>query len=261
METNQLRARWRDGQPSFGGWCSIPSSFSAEVVASLPFDFVCVDMQHGLADFGQLLPMLQAISVHRRTPVVRLPVGEMSTAQRALDAGAQALIFPMISSAADAAAAAAACRYAPTGTRSYGPIRSRMHLGADPDHVNAEVACIVMIETRAAVDDLADIVTTPGVDGIYVGPNDLALALGQPIGSDDPEFTELVKRIAAVAREHGVAPGIHTVGGAAAARYCAEGFAFATISTDAAILSAACQRELEAARGAGASKERAGIYG
>ena len=123
METNQLRARWRDGQPSFGGWCSIPSSFSAEVVASLPFDFVCVDMQHGLADFGQLLPMLQAISVHRRTPVVRLPVGEMSTAQRALDAGAQALIFPMISSAADAAAAAAACRYAPTGTRSYGPIR------------------------------------------------------------------------------------------------------------------------------------------
>jgi 4-hydroxy-2-oxoheptanedioate aldolase len=261
VETNQLKARWRDGLPSFGGWCSIPSSFSAEVVASQPFDYVCVDMQHGLADYGQLLPMLQAVSIHGRTPVVRLPVGELSTAQRALDAGAQALIFPMISSAAEAAAAAGACRYAPAGNRSYGPIRSRMHLGSDPDHVNAQVACIVMIETRAAVDDLEAIVTTPGVDGVYVGPADLALALGYPIGSDDPELARTVARIASVAREHGVAPGIHTANGTTAARYCAEGFAFATISTDAAILSAAVQRELDAARGVAAGTERASIYG
>lgn len=199
--------------------------------------------------------MLQAISIHDRTPVVRVPIGDTSTAQRVLDAGAQVLIFPMVNSASEAAMAVAACRYAPLGTRSFGPVRSRMHLGADPERVNAEIACVVMIETPAAVDALEAIVTTPGIDGLYVGPSDFALALGHEVGTDDPELAAMIARIASVARKHGVAAGIHASNGAAGAAYCAQGFAFATICGDAALLSVGAERELTAARDANLERE------
>lgn len=247
MHQMRLRERWSTADGAFGGWCAIPSSFSAEIVGSLGFDYVCVDLQHGLADFHDLLPMLQALSTHGPTPLVRIPLGDFGTAQRALDAGAEGLIFPMISSAEDAAAAARACRYPPRGDRSYGPIRSRMHLGPDAGHANEQVACIVMIETRGAIDNLDAILTTEGIDAIYVGPSDLAFALGVEMGDTTVDAT--IGRILESARRHGIPAGIHTNSGAAARKQVEAGFSFATVFTDAGVLTNAYRAELEDARG------------
>lgn len=250
MKTNKLKKLWSAGRPALGGWCSIPSSFSAEIVANIGFDYVCIDMQHGLADFGDLVPMLQAVSITGPTPVVRIPVGDFATAQRALDAGAEGLIFPLISSVADAEAAVAACRYPPAGRRSYGPIRSRLHLGPDAAHADNEIACIVMIETRGAVEELERIVVCPGIDAVYVGPNDLALALGLPVGRRGPEFETAIERVLSVCREHGIPAGFHATSGQAALEAIERGFAMATISTDAALLTAVYQAEFQVASAA-----------
>jgi 4-hydroxy-2-oxoheptanedioate aldolase len=249
VRNSRLKTAWRAGRRTLGAWCSIPSSFSAEIVASAGFDYVCVDMQHGLADFGQLVPMLQAISVHGPTPLVRVPIGGLATAQRVIDAGAEGVIFPMISTRQEALAAVSACRYPPLGERSFGPIRSRMHLGADVDHANSEVACIVMIETERALANLDEIVGCPGLDAIYVGPNDLSLALGLAIGSNDPVLDEAIDAILAVCRNHAVPAGFHAMTGLAGLRAIERGFTMATVATDAALLTAACLREFEAATG------------
>ena len=247
VKTNRLKAMWLAGTPALGGWCAIPNSFSAEIVASMGFDYVCVDMQHGLADFGQLVPMLQAIAAQGPTPLVRVPVGDLALAQRVMDAGAEGVIFPMISTRDEAAAAVATCRYQPLGQRSFGPIRSRMHLGPDVEHANAEVACIVMLETEGALRHLDGILGCPGVDAVYVGPNDLSLALGLPIGSTDARLDQAIDLILAACRTHGVPAGFHASSGQAALRALKRGFDMVTVTTDAAVLSAAYRTEFQAA--------------
>ena len=145
------------------------------------FDALCVDMQHGLTDFSDLWPMLQAISQTDTVPVVRVPWNEPAMIMKVLDAGAYGVIVPMVSNRAEAERAVAACRYPPAGMRSNGPNRVLLYAGADyQKHANDEVACIVMIETPEGIEKLDEIVSTPGVDAAYIGPTDLALALGLP---------------------------------------------------------------------------------
>lgn len=251
-ERNRLRTAWSEGRSTVGGWCAIPSSFSAELVASLGPDYVCIDMQHGLTSFSELVPMLQAIAIYGPTPLVRIPHGDLATAQRALDAGAQGLIIPLVQNARDAAEAAAVCRYPPLGTRSYGPIRSRLHLGTDTQQVNREVLCIAMIETAEGLENLDEIVGCPGVDAVYVGPADLALALGASVGSEDA-IEAALDRILSACRRRDVPAGIHSASGDGARKALNRGFMMATVTTDAALLSAVYQQELAAARGAPAA--------
>lgn len=258
----RLRTALREGRPAVGGWCSIPSSFSAELVASLGPDYVCVDMQHGLTGISELVPMLQGIAVHGPTPLVRIPHRDLATAQRALDAGAQGVIVPLVQNARDAAEAVAACRYPPLGTRSFGPIRARLHLGTDTEQVNREVLCIVMIETAEGLANLDEILACPGVDAVYVGPADLALGLGARVGSESA-IADALDRILSACRSRGVPAGIHAASGDGARRALEQGFMMATVTTDAALLSAVYQRELTVARGAApAAADRAsGPYG
>src|SRR5664280_2262732 len=166
MRANKLRGILDAGRPAIGGWCTIPSSVSAEIVASLGFEYICVDMQHGLMDFGGAVAMLQAISGYETTPIVRVPVGNYGVAQRVLDAGAEGVIFPMTNTAAETREAVAACRYAPAGKRSMGPVRSYLHLGEDTHNADAQVMCMVMIETVEALANLDEILSVPGLNGL-----------------------------------------------------------------------------------------------
>lgn len=259
------------GAPAFGGWCSIASSFTAELVASCGFAYVTVDMQHGLSSFGDLVPMLQGIGRWGTTPLVRVPVGDTATAQRALDAGAEGIIFPFISSKADAIAAVAACRYPPAGLRSFGPVRSRLVSGADTDRANSSVLCIVMIETQEALENLPAILATPGVDAVYVGPADLGLSLGRGSPrdgiygqgrtlsnsgpSDGEDLQPVLDRILNDCSASAKPAGIHAPSGLAAAQFLKSGFAFASVSTDAALLATVLQSELAHAHDAVREKE------
>jgi 4-hydroxy-2-oxoheptanedioate aldolase len=217
---------------------TVPSSFSAEIMAHAGFDWVCVDMQHGMIDFSHLVPMLQGISSADTVPLVRVPRNEPGIIGKSLDAGAWGIIVPMVNSREEAQAAVEACRYAPVGIRSYGPLRANYSVGSDYfARANAEVACIVMVETEEAVARVDDIVSVPGVDAVYMGPADLSITLGLPPGPDqsDPIFTAALETVVEACRRHGVIPGIAGNARTAGTRL-EQGFRLVEVASDAGLL-------------------------
>lgn len=250
VEPTLLKQKWAAGEPALGAWLTIPSSFSAEAVSHQGFDYVCIDMQHGLIDYAAATEMLLAIHSAGPTPVVRVPSNDFAMINKVLDAGALGIIVPMIASVADTEAAVRACRYPPLGGRSFGPTRAAFVAGADYfANANEAVACIPMIETKAALDDLDAVLSVEGVDAVYVGPNDLSLALGQPPGSDNPPpYQDAYRRIAEGCAARGIAAGIHA-NAKLAAKHVETGYRMITVTTDLSVLSAGCGRDLRTARG------------
>lgn len=252
MRQNRALARWRAGEQTFGGWLMLSNTHAAELMAHAGFDWICVDLQHGLLDYADLRHMLPAISTTDTTPLVRVAGHEPAAIMKALDAGAMGVIVPMINSRAEAEAAVAACRYPPLGQRSFGPIRAALYGGRGyAAEANEQIACIAMIETREGIENLEDIVTTPGLGGVYIGPADLALALGLPprLDADEPEHVATVKRIRETCGRHGVPVGIHTSGTLATKARLAEGFNFVTLGSDAGFMMEAAAAALGAVRG------------
>lgn len=250
MRENRLKAKWRAGEPTFGVWLSIPDSVVAEAVAQAGFDYCCVDMQHGLADYSTAVSMLQAISTTDCTPIVRVPWNEPGIIGRMLDAGAMGVVIPMVNSVDEARAATQACRYHPAGFRSFGPLRATIYAGADYfDGANEQVACIPMIETRRAVDDLDAILDVPGIDAVYVGPADLAVTYGVAPGVDnpDPDYQKALAKVVSTCRGRGIVPGIHCTGQLAATR-AVQGFQMITASADFGAVTSGVRRDLAQAR-------------
>jgi 4-hydroxy-2-oxoheptanedioate aldolase len=242
MRPNTLRRLHRAGAPIVNAWLSIPSAYAAEVVASQDFDAATVDMQHGMMGFAEAVGMLQAISTTRAIPLVRPPGLDGPAIMRLLDAGAYGVICPMISTRAEAEALVAACRYPPAGRRSFGPSRGLLYGGADYfSHANAEILVLAMIETREALANLDEILATSGLDGVYVGPNDLAIELGHAPKAehDHPEVVAAIARICAATNDRGLLAGIFCSDGAAARQRRREGFGLVTPGNDAATLKAA----------------------
>ena len=255
MRQNRVKQAWREGQVTYGAWLSVPSSFTSEVMAHQGFDWLCIDMQHGVIDYQLAVTMLQAISTTETTPFVRVPWNEPGIIGKMLDAGAYGIIIPMVNSRTEAEAAVGACRYVPDGYRSYGPVRAAYYAGADyASQANAEIACIPMIETTTAIECLDEILTVPGIDAVYVGPADLSLTLGLPpaMYHDDQSFQQARQTIVKVCQQRGIVPGIH--GNAALAGKNAEdGFRMITISSDVGAMAGAAAEDLRSVRDAGPS--------
>ena len=249
MQENAVKAKWGRGEVTFGGWLSIPSSFSAEVMAYRGFDWLCLDLQHGVIDYQVAVTMLQAISATDTVPIVRVPDASFGFINKMLDAGAMGIIVPLINTAEEARAVVAACRYFPDGSRSIGP--TRVSVSAGPEYAqraNAEVACIPMIETKQALGNLDAILSVPGVDAVYVGPSDLSLTLGLPPGPDSGgAFEEARLAIAQACSAKGVVAGIHA-NAALAAKHAAAGYQMITVSTDVGSLVRGAEADLVLAR-------------
>lgn len=251
MRPNRLREIWARGGAAVNGWLAIANSFSAETMAQQGWDSLTIDLQHGLADAGDLIPMLQAISTTATVPVVRVPWLEPGILMRALDAGAYGVICPMVSSREDAQRLVAYTHYAPRGTRSYGPVRATLYGGADyPQYADSTIVAFAMIETAQALEHIDDILSVDGLDAIYIGPSDLSLALGCKPSFDDlePPAAQAVEHILARAKAHGVVAGIHTGSPEGALRRVAAGFQFVTISSDARLMVEGAQRVVQAMR-------------
>jgi 4-hydroxy-2-oxoheptanedioate aldolase len=249
MRPNKVKQMWREGKPAIGGWCSIPSSVTAEIMAHQGFDWVCVEAQHSGVDFTTALPMLQAISSTDCAPFVRVPWNEPWILMKYLDGGAYGLIVPMIETKEDAERAVWATRYPPAGGRSLGPFRGTIYGGSDyADRANDEIALCLMIETPAALENLDAIASVPGVDCLYIGPSDLSqsLGLGPRYDADNPLHAETVTRIREACERHGKVPGIHTNGNALTSRYIREGFKMLLLTSDSANIASGVQRELNA---------------
>lgn len=252
MRENTAKSKWAAGEVTHGAWLSIPSSFSAEVMAHQGFDWICIDMQHGVVDYQVAVTMLQAIGTTDTIPFVRVPWNEFGIIGKVLDAGAMGVIIPMVNSVAEAKAAVAACRYFPDGSRSFGPTRAGFYAGSDYfGGANREIACIPMIETKQAVEGIDDILSVPGIDAVYVGPADLSITLGLPPGMDNGgAFEEARVAIAEACKRHGVVAGIHA-NAKLAEKHAAAGYQMITISSDAGSLAAGSSRDLREARGSG----------
>jgi len=263
VRENRLRRLWREGGAAVNGWLAIPSSVSAEAMAHQGWDSLTIDMQHGLVDYTNAVPMLQGISTTETVPLARVPWLEPGIIMKALDAGAYGIICPMVNTREDAERFVGACRYAPQGYRSFGPTRALLYAGADyPKHANQTVLTIAMIETAQALENLEAIVSTPGLDGIYIGPADLARSLGHTPKFDhtEPELPEPIERIMTAAKAHGVVPGIHCGSAAYARRMIDLGFQLVTLLSDQRLLSAAAKAIVEETRGGSASKPGGGSY-
>lgn len=261
MRMNAVKAKWRAGEVTYGAWLGIASSYSAEVMAHQGYDWICIDMQHGMIDFPAAVTMLQAISTTETTPFVRVPWNDFSIINRVLDAGAMGVIIPMVNSTEEARAAVSACRYYPEGARSYGPTRVTQYAGADYyQHANAEVACIPMIETKQAVEQLDAILDVPGIDAVYVGPADLSVTLGLPPGPDNGgAFEEARLRIAKTANARGVVAGMHA-NASLAAKHREAGYRMITITHDVLALGARAREDLGMVWGAGNNAGGGRVY-
>jgi 4-hydroxy-2-oxoheptanedioate aldolase len=239
MRENLLKALWAEDKAALGGWLVLPSNISAEYMAHTGFDWLCVDTQHGSIDYQVALSMLQAISTTEAVPIVRVQWNDPGITMKTLDAGAYGVIVPMVNSRAEAEAAVAACRYAPQGSRSYGPGRAVLYAGRDYfSKANDTVLCICMIETREAIERADEIISTPGVDAIYIGPSDLSVSLGLPPAYDQaaPEFTSAIEKVVAACKKHGVVAGAHCGTPDVAKKRIAQGFRLIQMADDAGAL-------------------------
>jgi 4-hydroxy-2-oxoheptanedioate aldolase len=244
MRANTIRSIWQNGGCVLNGWLHVPHSFAAETMAHCGWDSLTIDMQHGVIDYGAALGMLQAISTTTVVPMARAPWNEPGIIMKLLDAGCYGIICPMINTREQCEAFVGACHYPPSGYRSYGPVRATLYAGNDyAVHANEVIITMAMIETREAVDNLDDILSTPGLDAVYIGPADLSQSFGLTPRMDpqEPKLIAVIDQILHQARQHNVVVGMHTGSVAYARRMAAKGMQFVTIGSDARLMANAAQ--------------------
>ncbi len=257
-------ARVRSGAPSFAAWCGIPDPSVAEIMVREGFDCAVLDMQHGAIDYGIAIQGISNCALAGKPAIVRIPVGEFSTASRMLDAGAAGIIAPMVNSVEDARQLAAFTKFPPMAERSWGPARALTLTGLAPADYLAQAngfsLTIAMIETRAAMDALDDILAVPGIDGVFVGPSDLSIALsnGASVNQLSPDVDKAMDHIVARAKAHKKFASAFCGDGKRAAEIAAKGFQLMSIGSDIMQLRAGAKAGLDAARAGGKPGKQGG---
>ena len=248
MRKNKLKEIFKKGGSAINGWLQIPNSFTAELMANQNWDSLTLDMQHGVIDYSHAISMLQAISTTDVVPLARVNWNEPGQIMKILDAGAYGIICPMVSNRKEAENFVQACMYPPKGYRSYGPIRGLVYGGPDyADEANNEILKFAMIETKESLDNLDEIMQTPGLDGIYIGPADLSLAIGEKPSFDKPEgdpVYEVIMKILEHAKKNKVIAGIQNAQPEYAHKMIKKGFQLVTIGTDQRFMVAAAKAAL-----------------
>ncbi|MFO1161322.1 MAG: aldolase/citrate lyase family protein [Reyranellaceae bacterium] len=248
MRPNKIKQMWRDGKCVTLGWLSVSHGLTAEVMARLGFDALCVDLQHGTAEMKDVAPLLQAVSQTDTVPVVRVAWNEPAAIMKALDLGAYAIIVPLVNNAAEAAAAVAACRYPPVGMRSNGPVRAVHYGGSDyVANANNEIVVMAMIETKEGLANLDAICATPGLDAVYIGPADLSFALGLAPRGDNPDPLHMATcdKILAAAHKAGIKCVMHCASAAFAAGAVKRGFDMVMLTSDLSCMIAGARAQLD----------------
>lgn len=236
----------------FGGWCSIPTPLGVEIMGRAGFDWMAVDMQHGLFTAADLVGALQILNALEVETLVRVPWNTPDAIMKALDAGADGVIIPMVNTADEAEAAVQATRFPPRGMRSWGPVGPSLRRpGYSPHEADASVRCGIQIETVEGIERLGEILAVPGIDLVYVGPSDLAISAGlEPtyIVQDD-EHLAMVNSVVEACRTHDIATGIFSPDNVMALQWAERGLSMVTVATDIALLNVGAKRVLRDLRG------------
>jgi len=248
MRKNRLKEIFKSGKSAVNGWLQIPNSFTAELMANQNWDSLTLDMQHGVIDYPNAVGMLQAISTTKVVPMARVNWNEPGQIMKILDAGAYGVICPMISNKKEAESFVGSCNYPPNGYRSYGPIRGLIYGGPDyAEEANNEILKFAMIETKESLENLDEIMKTPGLDGIYIGPADLSLAIGQKPSFDKPEgdpVYDVIMKILEHAKKNKIIAGIQNGQPEYAEKMIKKGFQLVTIGSDQRYMTAASKSAL-----------------
>ena len=260
MRKNKIKELFKAGKPIINSWLAVPSSFSAEVMANQGWDSLTIDMQHGLIDYPNAVNMLQAISTTETTPMARVNWNEPGQIMKILDAGCYGIICPMVSNRKEAEKFVQACLYPPKGYRSFGPIRASIYGGSDyAKNVDQEILKLAMIETKESLEKLDEILDTPNLDGIYIGPADLSLALGEEPGFDKPESTKAyqeILRILESAKKRNLLAGLHNGSAEYAQKMIEKGFNLVTVGSDSRYITSGAKSDIEILKGIKASKSK-----
>lgn len=251
MRSNLTKQRLRQGQPVFGTMCNAASTLVVETLGHSGYDFVIVDLQHGENNLDNAQHMFQALGSTPATPFVRVAAGVPMYIQRVLDLGAYGVIVPLVNTRAEAEQVVSSVRYAPQGTRSWGPVRGLLYGGADYFSKSPEeLMTLVMIESAEALNNVEEIMAVDGVDGCFVGPADLGISLGYspelPVA--DPAVDDAIARILSATQATGKFAGIHTTSAEDARRRVAQGFRLVSVMADTRMMKAGAQQTLAALR-------------
>jgi 4-hydroxy-2-oxoheptanedioate aldolase len=249
-----LADKLRSDTPVLSAWCGLPDPSVAGLLAREEFDAITIDMQHGAIDFAATLRAIPLVAAAGKPALVRIPVGELATASRVLDAGASAVIAPMINGVEDARRFGSFVKYSPLGQRSWGPHGAVPLSGLEPKNYFAQAngfsLAFAMVETREALAAVDDILAAPEIDGIFVGPSDLSIALsnGAENNPTGPEASAALEHALARAKAAGKFSGVYAPSGGRGGELAKKGFDLVSIGTDTSFLRAAAQAALKAAR-------------
>jgi len=251
MAKSKLKRLWEEEKSVLNGWLFINCTLTAEIMSRQNYDSLTIDMQHGLIDYPDLLGMLQGITGSEVTPLVRVPWLDPAYIMKALDAGASGIICPMINNRIEAEKLVSYMKYPPLGNRSFGPIRQNIVNGSDYyNNANDSVICLAMIETEDAMLNIQEIVSTPGLDGVYIGPADLTIGTtkGRLSPGMDREEDEMLKRIQTIlkiAKKENKKACLHCTSPIYAIKAIKWGFDLVTLNSDTRLLASAASDSIK----------------
>jgi len=243
LPQNAFKRALKAGKAQIGLWSSLSSNYTVEVIAGAGYDWVLLDCEHSPNDLESLLAQLQACAPYASTPIVRVPWNDAVNVKRVLDIGAQSLLVPYVCTPAEAKAAVAATRYPPAGVRGVAGTTRATRFGRVRDYAkraHEELCVLVQAETRKSLDNLEAICAVDGVDGVFIGPNDLAAGMGHRGNIPHPDVQAAIAGAIKRIRACGKAPGI-LVGEADGKRMLDLGALFVAVGADAGVLRAGAE--------------------
>lgn len=247
--TNVFKNALKAHKKQIGLWLGLANAYTAEVCAGAGFDWLLIDGEHAPNDLRSILEQLQAVAPYPSHPIVRPPIGETYLIKQLLDIGVQSLLIPMVENAEQAKQLVAAARYPPRGVRGVGSTLARAsNFGAQTNYLKTaddQICLLLQVESLAGLANVSAIAATEGVDGVFIGPSDLAAAMGHLGEPAHPEVQAAIQRAIAAILDAGKAPGILTVSETLARQYLELGVVFAAVGTDMSLLSKGAQNLAE----------------
>jgi len=252
MPRNAFKHAIATGRPQLGTWLMSAAPSTAEALGSLGFDFLVVDTEHVPLDVAQMIEILRTVAGTPAAPVTRVPWNDTVMVKRAMDAGAQTIMFPFVQDADEARRAVAATRYPPQGIRGVAAMHRASRYGTVSNYLkgaNAEVCAIVQIETPQALDRLPAIAAVDGVDSIFIGPGDLSAAMGHLGDIAHPDVQAQLERAAKVAKQAGKPCGIVGPNPEMVERFLGYGYTWVAVGSDMSMMVGRAQEWLGRLRG------------
>jgi 4-hydroxy-2-oxoheptanedioate aldolase len=257
MRENTLKRRLAAGETVVGTWMNLAEPLAAGLLASHGWDWILIDMEHGPIPLAEAAAMVTAVRAQDSVPIVRAAWNESAQIQRVLDLGAWGIMVPVVNDAGDARRVVRDARFPPLGERSRGGVRANLTWNTDPGtysrRANDEILVLVQVETEESVSNVEAILAVDGVDGVFLGPNDLAFSGGKPwpdVWLKDDAYMALIDRVAQAAQSSGKFAGILARDAVQGTQMAARGFRFVGVGGDAAFLTAGSKQALETVRAA-----------